>query len=226
MKKLNAKTLILTSLLTLFLVGCQAVETSQSLQPREVAQAKSNYYGPKYKLVVGAFDNRSAYNRGIFSNGEDRLGHQSKTILKTHLQMTNRFVVLDRDNMATLQQESEYGNQKQSIKGAEIAITGDVVEFGRKVTGDQQLFGILGSGKTQTAYSKVALNVVNTRTSEVLYSVQGAGEYQLKNREVAGFGSTAGYDATLNGKVLSLAIIEAVNRLVEGLEQGHWSLQE
>jgi len=30
------------------------------------------------------------------------------------------------------------------------------------------------------------------------------------------------YDSTLNGKVLDLAIREAVNRLVEGLEQGKW----
>jgi curli biogenesis system outer membrane secretion channel CsgG len=33
----------------------------------------------------------------------------------------------------------------------------------------------------------------------------------------------AGYDSTLNGKVLDLAIREAINRLVEGLEQGKWN---
>ena len=67
------------------------------------------------------------------------------------------------------------------------------------------------------------LNVVNVLTSEVVYSVQGAGEYELSNREVLGFGGTAGYDSTLNGKVLDLAIREAVNRLVEGVEQGKWT---
>jgi len=55
-----------------------------------------------------------------------------------------------------------------------------------------------------------------------VFSVQGAGEYQLSNREVIGFGGTASYDATLNGKVLDLAIREAVNRLVEGIDQGAW----
>jgi len=44
----------------------------------------------------------------------------------------------------------------------------------------------------------------------------------LSNREVLGFGGTAGYDSTLNGKVLDLAIREAINRLVEGLEQRRW----
>jgi curli biogenesis system outer membrane secretion channel CsgG len=59
-------------------------------------------------------------------------------------------------------------------------------------------------------------------TSEVIFSVQGAGEYALSNREVIGFGGTASYDSTLNGKVLDLAIREAVNRLVEGVESGQW----
>jgi len=84
------------------------------------------------------------------------------------------------------------------------------------------LFGLLGRGKTQVAYAKVTLNVVNTTTSEVMYSVQGAGEYALSNREVIGFGGTASYDATLNGKVLDLAIRESVQKLVKGVDQGQW----
>ncbi len=88
-------------------------------------------------------------------------------------------------------------------------VTGDVTAFGRKVTGDQQLFGILGRSKEQVAYAKVDLNVVDVATSEVVYSTSGAGEYALSNREVIGFGGTAGYDSTLNGKVLDLAIREA-----------------
>ena len=86
------------------------------------------------------------------------------------------------------------------------------------------MFGIFGRGKQQVAYSKVTLNVVDVQTSEVVYSAQGAGEYALTNREIVGFGTTAGYDATLNGKVLDLSIREAVDRLVEGLEQGRWTV--
>jgi curli biogenesis system outer membrane secretion channel CsgG len=99
--------------------------------------------------------------------------------------------------------------QQQEL-GRDFTITGDVAEFGRKETGDVQLYGIAGAGKVQTAYSKVNLNVVDVGTTEVVYSVQGAGEYALSNREVLGFGGTAAYDSTLNGKVLDLAIREAV----------------
>jgi curli biogenesis system outer membrane secretion channel CsgG len=97
-----------------------------------------------------------------------------------------------------------------------------VSEFGRKEVSDYQLYGILGRGKTQVAYSKVSLNIVDVRTSVVVYSVQGAGEYALSDREVVGFGTSASYDSTLNGKVLDLAIREAVDRLTEGIESGAW----
>ena len=203
------------------LAGC-ATESHQSLAPYKPESAGTVYTGPKSALVVGNFDNRSGYMRGLFSDGVDRLGGQAKTILVGHLQETGRFAVMDRSNMEEIAREAKLRGQEQTIKGADFAITGDVVEFGRKEVGDTQLFGILGSGKTQVAYSKVTLNVVDVLTSEVVYSVSGAGEYALSNREVIGFGGTAGYDSTLNGKVLDLAIRESVNRLVEGLEQGKW----
>jgi curli biogenesis system outer membrane secretion channel CsgG len=188
-----------------------------------VASHGTAYSGEKHALVVGNFQNRSSYMRGLFSDGADRLGNQAKTILKTHLQQTNRFTVVDRDNMEEIAREANLRGEKQNLKGAQVAITGDVTEFGRRETGDVQLFGILGSGKTQLAYAKVALNVVDVITSQIVHSVQGAGEYELSNREVVGFGGTAGYDATLNGKVLNLAITNAVDNLVADLEHGRWS---
>jgi curli biogenesis system outer membrane secretion channel CsgG len=47
----------------------------------------------------------------------------------------------------------------------------------------------------------------------------------LSNREVLGFGGTASYDATLNGKVLDLAMREAVNSLVSGRDAGQWGAE-
>ncbi|WP_180988472.1 CsgG/HfaB family protein [Pseudomonas protegens] len=201
--------------------GC-ATESSRALPVEKVQSASQVWTGARVPMAVGKFDNRSSYMRGIFSDGVDRLGGQAKTILITHLQQTNRFNVLDRDNMGEIQQEAAIKGQVQKLKGADFVVTGDVTEFGRKETGDHQLFGILGRGKTQVAYAKVALNIVNISTSEVVYSTQGAGEYALSNREVIGFGGTASYDSTLNGKVLDLAMREAVNRMVEAIDTGAW----
>lgn len=204
-----------------FVSGC-ATETSRTMEVQKVASAGVPYAGQRSPIVVGKFDNRSSFMRGIFTDGVDRLGSQAKTILISHLQQTGHFNVLDRDNMPEIKQEAEFAKTAQSIKGASYVVTGDVTEFGRKEVGDKQLFGILGRGKSQIAYAKVSLNIVNVRTSEVVFSVQGAGEYSLDSREVIGFGGTSSYDSTLNGKVLDLAMREAVNRLVDGLQSGAW----
>ncbi len=203
--------------------GC-ATTSSQVIDTPTVASYNTSYTGEKSKLVVGQFVNRSSFQNGIFSTGQDRLGSQAKTAIMSHLQQTNRFSVLDRDNMQALASEAKLSGAKQTITGAKFVITGDVTEFGRKAIGDKQLFGLLGKGKSQIAYAKVTLNVVDVTTSEVVYSVQGAGEYSLSEREVLGFGSTASYDATLNGKVMDLAIREVVNKLVTGIESGAWKI--
>ena len=219
MKKIFIASIILGA--SLSMTGC-ATESSRSLPVEKVNSYSAPYQGARALISVGKFDNRSSFQRGIFSEGEDRLGSQAKTILVTHLQQSGRFNVLDRTNLSELKQEAGFKGQQQNIKGANYVVTGDVTEFGRKEVGDQQLFGILGRGKQQIAYAKVNLNIVNVHTSEVVYSVQGAGEYSLSNREVIGFGGTSSYDSTLNGKVLDLAIREAVNNLITGVEQGNW----
>lgn len=211
--------------LTVAVSGCTATESSRVIQPIQVASAAIQYNGIKTPVSIGKFDNRSNYMRGIFSDNTDRLGGQAKTILETHLQQSGYFSVLNRDNLSELKQETGFSNTSQTIKGANYVITGDVSEFGRKEVGDHQLFGILGRGKSQIAYAKVNLNVVDVRTSEIVHSVQGAGEYALSEREILGFGSTASYDSTLNGKVLDLAVREAVNRLVTDIQTNKWSIQ-
>lgn len=214
-------TLMLLAGAAALLAGC-ATESSRTVPVQQVDSAARPYSGPRAPIAVGKFDNRSPFMRGLFSDGVDRLGGQAKTILITHLQQTNRFSVLDRDNLAETRQEAGFKGTAQQIRGADYVVTGDVSEFGRKEVGDQQFFGILGRGKEQIAYAKVSLNIVDIATSEVVWSTQGAGEYSLSNREVIGFGGTAGYDSTLNGKVLDLAIRDAVNKLTAAIDSGAW----
>jgi curli biogenesis system outer membrane secretion channel CsgG len=201
-----------------------ASESHRTLETPTVSSYGHDYSGPVLPIAVGKMVNSSPYLRGIFSDGGDQLGGQAKTILKTHLSQTGRFSVVDRDNMEQLAFESSTAKITPELVGAEYILTGEVTEFGRKETGDRQLFGILGRGKKQVAYSKVSINVVEVATSKIVHSVQGAGEYELGNREVLGTGGSAGYDSTLNGKVLNLSITEAVNKLVAALESGAWKV--
>ena len=205
--------------------GC-ATESHRLVASEKVETYQTAYSGPRATMVVGNFQNRSSYMQGLFSSNTDRLGNQAKTILKTHIQQTNRFNIVDRESMQQNEQEAKLIGITQTIKGARYTVTGDVTEFGRKVTGDRQLFGIFGRGKNQTAYAKVSLNIVDVLTSQIVYSTQGAGEYVMSNREVLGFGGTASYDATLNGKVLNFAIMESVNNMVRDIQNGVWVIEQ
>jgi curli biogenesis system outer membrane secretion channel CsgG len=218
---MNKNLLTVLALVSWLLVSC-ATETSRTIETPQVTAASQPYHGVQTPIAVGKFENRSTYLSGIFSDGVDRLGNQSKTILIGHLQQTGRFRVLERTNMEELKNEAKISGTTQALAGANYVITGDITEFGRKQVGDHQLWGVLGRGKSQVAYAKATLNVVSVRTSEVVYSVRGAGEYALSDREIIGFGGTSGYDSTLNGKVLDLAIREAVNNLTAAIDSGTW----
>jgi curli biogenesis system outer membrane secretion channel CsgG len=210
------------ALLALLLASACATETSRVVEPGVSDSARSPQHPAIRSIVVAELGNRTGYLRGVFSDGTDRLGIQARTILIGHLQQSGRFAVMDRDHLEATAREAEFAGLDQRLTGAEFAISGDIVEFGRSEVGDRQLWGVLGRGRTQIAYSKVTLNVIDVATTQVVYSVSGAGEYALTTREVVGFGATAGYDATLVGKVLDLSIRVATDRLVEGLEHGRF----
>ena len=85
------------------LFGC-ATEQSRTIEVPRAAPAPVQYQGQRAPIAVGKFENRSSFMRGMFADAIDRLGNQSKSILIAHLQQTNRFSVLDRDNLEEAQQ--------------------------------------------------------------------------------------------------------------------------
>src|SRR2546429_9504611 len=97
-----------------------ATESHQALEPAKPASAGTAYTGPRNTLMVGKFDNRSSYMRGLFSDGVDRLGGQAKTILIGHLQETGRFVVLDRDNLEEIAREAKLKGEAQALRGPDL----------------------------------------------------------------------------------------------------------
>lgn len=211
------------------LTGCTAPrETSQAVTPQGVAVKHTAYSGERYRVAIGKFENRSPYMTGIFADKDsaDKLGMQAQQNLATHIAQSNRFMVVDRLNMAEMAREAQISGQSQALTGAQLLLTGAVTEFGRRETGTVGLGGIVGRSRTQTAYAKVSVNVVDVRTSQIVYAVQGAGEFELTNEHILGFGTEAGFDATLTDRVLNLAMVEVVNRLVEGLESKKWTPSE
>ena len=71
---------------------------------------------------------------------------------------------------------AQLSGKQQTLHGAEFTITGDVVEFGRKETGDAQLFGILGEGYVRVSYANSTENILKAldRMGEFLSSRKAA----------------------------------------------------
>lgn len=203
------------------LCSCAARESHRALEPQRISSDKTAHMPPA-KVAIGEFANRSTYMTGIFAGPDDRLGKQAEQILTTHLTQSRAFSVVDRRNLEALAREAKYSGTHQAISGASVVITGAVTEFGRKETGTRSLGGLIHKTKTQTLYTKVTLSLVDAGSSTVVGSYQGAGEYMLTNKEVLGFGGRAGYDSTLADKVLNLAIMEAIERMVEARARGEW----
>lgn len=171
------------------LIGCATpTHRGVAIEPDKATVGTSTRRGSSRSFFVGQFANRSTYMQGMFTDGIDRLGHQARAILTATLRRSGRFRVVDRDSHE-----------------AHFEVAGDITEFGLKVVTDAK----------PIAYAKVTLDVVDLKTSRFVYSAQGVGEHVLSSRDVGSFGSVARYDASLNGKLLDLAIRDAVDRLAE-----------
>ena len=120
----SKKKSLLICLGLLVFYGCIAKESHRIKEIHTVDSAyHQSYSGQRYPLTVGRFNNLSTYMNGIFSDGTDRLGSQAKMILKSHLAQTNRFIVMERENIKEMATEAEIFGKEQQLKGSRLLIT-------------------------------------------------------------------------------------------------------
>lgn len=174
-------------------------------------------------IAISRFTNESVYGSGLFTDQSgDRIGKQAADLLARHLMVTQRFNIVERQDIGRLKDEAELMGAteqqfKQNIKGVDALIMGSVAELGRDTTGGVWLLG-LGKQKTQRARARVVLRLVDPKTGEVFYSQEGTGEAALSATSTLGFGGTAGFDSTLEGKAIDAAIVNMINNVVATLD--------
>ena len=98
-------------------------------------------------------------------------------------------------------------------------ILGSITEFGRATEGKS---GFLSSTKRQVVRAVVNLRLVEVSTGRVFFAADGVGEAITETGEIAGFGSKAAYDATLNEKAITAAIGEVLDEVIGQLEARPW----
>jgi curli biogenesis system outer membrane secretion channel CsgG len=199
-----------------------AVEApAPQVQQAKAQQAAQAPVAKRYKLkvAVGRFTNETNYGRSLLADADlDRIGKQASDMLASRLIQSGQFVVFERPDLSKVMNEQDIAGDSRLV-GSDTLLIGSVTEFGRSVGGK---VGFLSSTKVQTAKAKVDIRLVDVKTGHAYFSAIGAGEANTESGEVAGFGSRAAYDATLNDRAIAAAISDVIDKLVSKLGDRKW----
>lgn len=201
----------------------EAVESSVSREAQLEAQKEQSLpEKPKFKrkVAIGRFSNETRYGRSLLRDDEnDPLGKQVSDILAGRLVESDRFLVFERPDINKLKAEGELSGETLNLVGVDTMILGSLTEFGHSTTGKK---GFMSSTKKQTAEASVELRLVDVKTGHVFFTAKGTGTATVEAGEIAGYGSKAGYDATLNDKAIDAAVSDVLNTLIRKLEEREW----
>lgn len=202
----------------------------------QAAQSEA-YNGPKARIAVARFDNKTADSYNWYSPS---IGDGMADMLTTALVNSGRYIVLERESLDTVLNEQDLGASgriKQGtaaaigeIEGAELLIVAAVTEFDDNSGGTRGGVGgfgggVLGAiaGGSKSAHMAIDLRVVDATTSRILAATSVEGE--AKDFNVGGalggyFGGGAlggglqSWKNTPREKALRQVINEAVNYVI------------
>jgi curli biogenesis system outer membrane secretion channel CsgG len=198
----------------------QPVAQQKQAQQAVAAQAIAARPALKRKIAIGRVSNETNYGRSLLrDNAGDPVGKQVSDMLAKALTESGSYVVLERTDLAKVQEEANLTGAKQELVGVDALIMGSLSEFGRKAVGQS---GFATNSKKQVAFAKVDLRLVDVKTGQSFFATSGAGESSTESSTTFGFGSQAGYDGTLNDASIRQAISEVVNRLSTELQRRPW----
>jgi curli biogenesis system outer membrane secretion channel CsgG len=187
---------------------------------KTISQTTADTKSLKRKVAIGRFTNETTYGQSFFIDKENnRIGKQAMDILSAKLFETGKFIMLERADLSQIQKELKIGGNSELKNAADYLIVGSITEFGRKEVSD---VGIFSRNKRQEANAKVHIRVVDVTTGQVIYSEEGKGTAYSEAAATFGVGTKAGYDATLNDKVLDAAITNLASNIIENMLDKPW----
>ena len=221
MKKLN-----LIAAIVLLAAACapsKTVKTQQALSTKETEEVSSKYTGPKRRIGVVEFENKSAYGQG-------RLGGAASDILVTELVKSGKFIVVERDRMSKIMEEQRFQSQGMTdpqtavkigqVLGLEAIVVGSVSQFGVKKEGSDYL---LTQSKRQVADVTVDIRLIDVQSGQVILADSGKGMAKSTKASFLGMGTKGGYDETLEGEALRAALVQFVTNISSQLNTKPWS---
>jgi curli biogenesis system outer membrane secretion channel CsgG/azurin len=227
------------------LFGPKATVTSPEGKSIEEAQQES-YDGPKARIAVSQFKDKTG--KGWWTGA---IGDGMADMLSTALFHSNRYIVLERQQVSDVLREQDLGAAGRikkgteapigEIEGAELLITGAVTEFEGAASGGGGGIGGIGgtagrvlggiAGGIKKAHMAIDVRVIDTRTSRIVAatSVEGEATDFALGGALAGAGSGGALGGALGGwsktpteKALRLCIQEAVKFIVAKTPQTYY----
>ncbi len=201
-------------------VSCTTHQKVVQVKP-QIQKVEKEEQTLKRKVAIARFSNETQYAKGIFYDKDnDPIGKQAVDILSTKLASTNKFILLERQDMDKILEEIKLaGNEGYQKVGADYLIIGSVTEFGRKNVGDVNAFS---RSKTQIVQAGVSIRLIDVSTGQIIYSEEAKGEAETTNKTVMGLGERTDYDATLSDKAISAAISKLVENIINNCMNRPW----
>jgi curli biogenesis system outer membrane secretion channel CsgG len=232
------------------LIKPKARGTSSEGPTIEEAQ-KEDYMGPKARVAVTRFENKSA-------KGSSEIGTGMAEMLSHALFATNRFIVLEREAIGDILMEQDFGASGRvrqetapvigEIEGADIIVMGTITEFEpgtsaikgegeklfdlpRSVTRrvGEVLGGIKAGAGIKKSHVAMIIKMVDAKTGRRLASEQVEGT-ATDVEGLAGLaggtlsGSLSGYSKTPMEKAIRIAIEHAVKLIVSKTPEKYYRI--
>ena len=180
------------SALAAFVIGlmsCAPTATVTSGEGPSIAEAQAERYdGPKARLAVGEFTDKTAKGEGesggwfgLYSTHFKEIGDGMREMLTTALFNTNRYIVLERQQLDEVLKEQDLaaaGRVKKEtaaptgeIYGADLIITAAVTEFegsAKGVGGGTRVLGVTVGGGLKKAHLAIDVRIIDAKTSQIV----------------------------------------------------------
>lgn len=192
------KFIILTALVAVLVWSFSCAPTAQvtSTGGPSIAEAQAERYdGPKARIAVGEFQDKTARGGGtggwmqMFGMGWPQIGEGMRDMLTTALFNTNRYIVLEREQLGEVLKEQDLGAsgrvkkgteaQIGEIYGAELLVTAAVTEFegsAKGVGAGTKVLGVTVGGGVKKGHVAIDLRIIDTKTSQIVLATTVEGD--------------------------------------------------
>jgi len=228
------------SILLVWMIACAPTATVTSTGGPSIAQAQAEKYdGPKARLAVGEFQDKTARGGGntgwmnMYGVSFKEIGEGMRDMMTTALFNSSRYIVLEREQLGAVLQEQDLGASGRvkketappvgEIYGADLIITAAVTEFeggSKGVGGETRVLGVSLGGGVSKAHLAIDVRIIDAKTSQIVAatSVQGSAT------NIAAEGATTiggvlpiglgGFSKTPTEKAIRVCIQKAVEYIV------------